>query len=84
MMRIKLRAYAGLRRYLSPELSVGQSVPLEMPPGSTVGDALDRVGIPHGETKNCFVNGIQRGLDHQMAEGDELAIFPPVGGGVPA
>ncbi len=79
-VQVKVRLYAGLRRYL-PELSLGQSLPLQLPQGTTIGEMLDQLGIPRTETKSCFVNGIQREFSYQLKEGDDLAAFPPVAGG---
>ncbi len=28
-----------------------------------------------------FVNGVVRGDEHRLADGDEVGLFPPVGGG---
>jgi len=79
-MLVKVRAYAMLRRYV-PGVALGQSAVVELPPEATVGDALDRLGIPRAETKVCFVGGVRRELDHQLRDADELAVFPPVAGG---
>ncbi len=79
-MLVKVRAYAMLRRYL-PGAAIGQSAVVELPPEATVGDALDRLGIPRAETKVCFVGGLRRDHDHRLKDGDELAVFPPVAGG---
>src|SRR5512142_2995169 len=79
-MRIKMRVYATLRRYL-PALPTGEPAVFELPTAATVGDALDHAGIPRDETKLCFVNGLQREIDYVLAEWDELGLFPPIGGG---
>ena len=49
--------------------------------GETVSDILQRVGIPLDEVKIIFVNGVSRGLDVVLADGDRVGIFPAVGGG---
>ncbi len=79
-IEIKVRVYAGLRRHL-PEVPLGQSTALRLPPGTTIGEALEDLGIPLTETKTCFVNGIQREFGYRLREGDELAAFPPIAGG---
>ncbi len=79
-MIVRVRAYATLRRYL-PQVALGASVTLDLPPGLTVADVLERLGVPRDEVKLCFVNGLHREVDHRLDEADELAIFPPVGGG---
>jgi len=79
-MRVKVRVYATLRQYL-PATPLGGSVPLELPAAATLGDVLDRLGIPRAETKLCFVNGRQRDLDHCVCADDEVGLFPPIAGG---
>lgn len=79
-MRVAVRVYASLRQYL-PAAPLGQAYVLELPAGATVGDALDSLGIPRGETKSCFVAHVRRELDFVLSPDDELAAFPPVAGG---
>lgn len=83
-MKVRVRVYAGLRRYL-PGVSLGESVVVDLPPEATVGDAVDRLGIPRAELKVCLVDGVGRGLDFRFRDGiaddHELAVFPPVAGG---
>lgn len=83
VIRVQVRVYAGLRRYL-PGLPLGQSATIDLPPEATIGDALDQLGIPRSETKSCFVNGLKQDFDHPLKENDELAAFPPVAGGADA
>ncbi|HEX2986693.1 MAG TPA: MoaD/ThiS family protein [Chloroflexota bacterium] len=80
MIDVRVRVYATLRQYL-PTLSVGQSAELSLPEGATVADTLDHLGIPRVEVRNSFVNGLQRELDWPLHDRDELALFPPIGGG---
>ncbi|SMF43434.1 MoaD/ThiS family protein [Desulfovibrio gilichinskyi] len=49
--------------------------------GETVGDVLQRVGIPLDEVKIIFVNGVSSGLGVTLAGGDRVGVFPAVGGG---
>ena len=49
---------------------------------STIKDALVALEIDVDSVHVFTVNGsLQRDKTHVLAEGDELAIFPPVGGG---
>jgi molybdopterin synthase sulfur carrier subunit len=80
MINVKVRAYAGLGRYLSG-LTAGVSMEITVPHGATIGALLDQVGIPRAETKLCFVGSLHREQDYVLSEGDEVALFPPVGGG---
>ncbi|MCL0065377.1 MoaD/ThiS family protein [Dehalococcoidia bacterium] len=81
MIEIEIRLYATLRGY-RPELKVGEPLFLNLDEGTTVKRVLEDVlGIPTKVVKLIFVNGIHRDLDHVMADGDRVGIFPPVGGG---
>ncbi len=78
---IEIRLYATLGRY-RPELKVGEPLFLNLDQGTTVKRVLQEVlGIPTEVVKTVFVNGIYRGLDHVLADGDRVGIFPPVAGG---
>ena len=75
-MPIELRCYATLAP-LAPANAT--AFPLE--PGETVGGLIDRLAIPRDEVKIVFVNGLATELDRELADGDRVGIFPPVGGG---
>ena len=56
--------------------------------GATVGEVLDeatrRYGPPFAEllaTCRIWVNGEPAGPDHEVRDGDEVAVLPPVSGG---
>ena len=62
------------------------SVRVALPALATVADALDHVrSLPGGEQipprPLCAVNLAHVGLDAPLAEGDELALLPPLAGG---
>ncbi|MCL0036450.1 MoaD/ThiS family protein [Dehalococcoidia bacterium] len=80
-MIIEIRLYATLKSY-RPELKVGEPLFLNVDEGTTAKRVLEEVlGIPAKVIKTVFVNGIYRDLDHVLADGDRVGIFPPVGGG---
>ncbi|MGD0822607.1 MAG: MoaD/ThiS family protein [Desulfomonilia bacterium] len=39
------------------------------------------IGIPEKEIRLVFVNGRHASLEDLLADGDTLALFPPIGGG---
>ena len=81
MIRIEARLYATLRKYY-PEGKVGEALVRELAEGTTVQKLLENeLGVPPGEVKLVFVNGVSRSFDHVLADGDRVGIFPPVGGG---
>lgn len=81
---VKLRFFASLRERL------GEGDALSLPAGSTVGTARDALlarGGPHAEVLGRG-RAVRAALNQRMAaesallaDGDELAFFPPVTGG---
>ncbi len=51
------------------------------PEGATVGDAIAAIGVPPEEAAVVFVNSRHAEPSTPLADGDILAVFPPVGGG---
>ena len=45
-IRIIFKLYAGLTQYLPPEARVGNSMPLELPDGTTIMKAIEPFGMP--------------------------------------
>ena len=72
---ILVKVYATLRAYTGGEGT------LYMQKAETVKDVLIELGIPANEVKNVIVNGRKRDLDHTLADGDRVAVFPPIAGG---
>ncbi len=63
-----------------------ESVRVALPVLATVADALDHVrSLPGGDRipprPLCAVNLTQAELDTRLAEGDEVALLPPLAGG---
>lgn len=54
---------------------------LELPPGSTVAQALKSLSIPVSAPKVIIVNGRVANPDRELIEGDQITVFPPVEGG---
>jgi molybdopterin converting factor small subunit len=80
LITVHVRLYATLRR-LRPGLELGEALPVELESGSTVGSLLQAMTLPEDEIKIVFVNNLVREQDHVLEDGDQLGIFPPVGGG---
>ncbi len=79
-MKVKVTLYATLIRY-HPEDKRNEPFAVELPEGATVKDLLDKVGIKAEEAKQVFIRHRSRPDDYTLEDGDEVAIFPPVGGG---
>lgn len=80
MIRVKVKPFATLRRYF-PHLGVGEALEVELPNGATVGQLMNHLGLPADQVRVVFVNGVSRDENHPLADGDEVGVFPPVGGG---
>jgi molybdopterin synthase sulfur carrier subunit len=80
MIAIRVKLFATLRqRY--PGLGIGEPMTVELPEDTTTGQLLAHLQIPDDQVKIIFVNNVIRDRSHQLADGDEVGIFPPVGGG---
>jgi molybdopterin synthase catalytic subunit len=81
-MTIRVRLFASLR-----ELAGAAEVPAA---GKTVGEVADAVGKAYGErfakiaaVSSYVLNGDRASRETPVADGDEVAILPPVSGGGP-
>jgi len=79
-MLVNVKLFATLQRY-KPAIPAGQSFEVELPEKSTVADLIDHLQIQANEVKVTFVNGRARADLYRLKSGDEVGIFPPVGGG---
>lgn len=79
-MRVQVKLFATLRRYY-PDLGVGEGMDVELPDGATVGQLVQHLGLTADHVRVVFVNGVARDDPHPLADGDEVGLFPPVGGG---
>ena len=79
-MKIEVRVFATLRRYL-PELGIGEPKVVEIAKGTTAGEVCQALGIPLEEVKIIMRNGVQVAPDETLADGDRVAFIPQVGGG---
>lgn len=79
-MALKVFLAATLRKYV-PGYDGAVGHDLQIPPGSTVGDAARLLGIPEEDVKLIFVNGKGSKWDTLLQGDERLGLFPPVGGG---
>lgn len=80
-MKITVRLFATFSPRL-PADAVRNTAGLEVRNGATVGEVAGLLGIEDKAPRLAFVNN-RREKDPARAlrEGDDLAIFPPIGGG---
>lgn len=87
-MKVYVKLFATLIRDVSdafracyPEIRSGVPLMVELPEGSTLDDLVVDLGLPCQEVKITFVNGRAQEADYRLSDGDQVGIFPPVGGG---
>lgn len=75
---VSARLFAGLEQR-SRDGRAEAHVPLAAAP--TVAALCAALGLPEGVTGLVLVNGLHADLATPLSDGDEVALFPPVGGG---
>lgn len=83
-MRVKLKLYAGLGRYLPPEAR-GNEIDLIVDSAVTVGELLDGADVPisscHLIVVNCVFTPPHDAHNSSLSDGDVVAVWPRVAGG---
>lgn len=83
-MKITFKLFATLTDYLPPERHYN-ALELDVAPGTTIGDLVERFRLPPKQVHLVLVNGVfiepQLRTSRTLANGDVLAIWPPVAGG---
>ncbi len=80
-MKIKVKLFANLVKFSPNPKYSGAPFLYEMKDGMTFADLINDLQLPEEDVKILFVNGIICEKDRVLQEGDEVGIFPPVGGG---
>ncbi|MCX6362829.1 MAG: MoaD/ThiS family protein [Actinobacteria bacterium] len=75
---ITARLFAGLETQTAERRTEHSFLLAETP---TVGAVVGRLGLAPGATGIVLVNGVHAGGDRALAPGDEISLFPPLGGG---
>jgi molybdopterin converting factor small subunit len=79
-MHIQVKLFATLVRCV-PGVKSGVPFDVELPEGAFLSDLVKQLNLPENKVKVSFVNGRTQSLDFQLRSGDEVGIFPPIGGG---
>lgn len=74
-METRVRLSGDLCKYFEEERR------FQLEPQATIGDLLDRLGIAEGEVGVIALNGVLATRSAELQEGDEVQLFPPIGGG---
>ena len=62
-------------------MRAGSRLEVELPEGSTLTDLVTYLALPKEQVKVLFVNAKAQELNYRLEPGDEVGIFPPIGGG---
>ena len=79
-MLVNVKLFATLQRY-KPDIPAGQIFSIELPEKSKIADLINKLQIRPNEVKVIFVNDRARAEIYRLKDGDEVGIFPPIGGG---
>lgn len=74
-MHAALRFYAELCDFLSPARRTGRIDHAFVEPGS-VKDVIESYGVPHTEVEIVLANGRSVDFHHQVADGDQISVYP--------
>ncbi len=83
-MKITLRLFGELRRYLPPEQATRRSVITEVPDGLTAVQLILHLGIPYGGDEGQMVvavNDLEVEHTATIRDGDVVSMFEPLAGG---
>ncbi|HTX67623.1 MAG TPA: MoaD/ThiS family protein [Thermoleophilia bacterium] len=73
-----VRLFAGLELRAREQRTAWQFTPAE---AGTIGAVTEALGLEPGAAGLVLVNGVHAGPDRALGPGDEVALFPPLGGG---
>lgn len=85
-MRITFKLFASLTDYLPPDRERGSNVvDIDVPEGASIGEVVAPFQLPPKMVHLVLVNGVfvppAERSTRRLAEGDVLAIWPPIAGG---
>lgn len=84
-MKVTLKLYATLADYLPTEARKSNALELDLEAGTTVAACIEDLSLPPKSCHLVLIDGVfvppaQR-AQRTLAEGDTLAIWPPIAGG---
>ncbi len=79
-MHVRVKLFATLR-YYAPSEAIGLPFEVDLAEGAIVADLIRHLSLPAEEVKMIYVNARARPEDWRLEPGDEIGIFPLIGGG---
>jgi molybdopterin converting factor small subunit len=80
-MEIQVRLHGALSRYRPADGIATGAFHLDVAEGATIATVIDQLGIPASWVRGRFVNERPCEPRQPLSSGDQLVLFPPVGGG---
>lgn len=80
MITTHIALFASLSQYHPDGQGGRHARAVELPEGTRIADVIENLGLPD-QPRVVFVNGRHAEETAALADGDRLAIFPPVAGG---
>jgi molybdopterin synthase sulfur carrier subunit len=84
-MKITFKLYASLGEYLPGDVRPGNQMTLDVPPDATIAEIVAPFNLPPRLVHLVLINGVYvapaERATRKLAEGDVLAIWPPIAGG---
>jgi sulfur-carrier protein len=80
MMRVQVKLFASLTRFAG-NVKSGAPFEVDLPDSATLANLCQVLRLPADEVKVTFVNGRAQDENWLLQPGDEVGIFPPIGGG---
>ncbi|MGI6143655.1 MAG: MoaD/ThiS family protein [bacterium] len=77
-MQVKLRVYASLAE--DTGMDVADNYGFQVEPGTTVFQLLQEAGINQRDVRIVMINNKQADLNTEVRDGDEIGVFPSMGG----
>ena len=81
-MRVNVKLFATLRDMIDPKPPLGEPIAVEIEENETIGQVLEKIGIPRDSVAIIFISGNHQSIDTPLTEdGTTISVFPPVVGG---